>query len=105
MVLEENVVDPSVLAHRIEVELRESRKPLAVELLHARLPRRRSLHSEEAKQTPAIGDVSFDQAAQLALRDIPVGEVWFKAMPGCVARAERVLQWCCPHKRAKAEPE
>src|ERR1043166_83461 len=74
MILEQDVVDASVLRHRIEVELRNRREPVFLDLLQSRGTGWESFDGEESKETAAINNISFDYAAHLACGNFPVRE-------------------------------
>jgi hypothetical protein len=66
MVLEKQVIDLSVLAHRIELHRLERRQPLFVKHLKARAPRPRDRHLIRTRQTAAVSRVTLDRRPHLA---------------------------------------
>src|ERR1051326_2754903 len=66
MVLEQQVLDLSVLAHRVEVLTLQRREPFVVELPEAFAPCRRYCHRIRTRETAAIDGVALDRAAHLA---------------------------------------
>jgi hypothetical protein len=66
MILEEQVIDLAIFAHRVEVETLQRREPFVVKLPEALATSRRDSNWVRARQAATIDCVAFDRAAHLA---------------------------------------